>query len=184
MTPPRRRRRHRTAACGGLLSWRRSAPTSSSALYLPVRRSSGLKLSSRNASFSGLRYAGLSRNDVPARRGGGGIASRPISLATMQGLLPPCSGGARRESAGEEAVVSAAAVCAQRRRRRKPSAGPEGAAIHSVGGGSRGWGGVEGSCLLGFEWNWRWSESRGRTQRRWKKRSTDCIQRFVGGHSV
>jgi hypothetical protein len=52
------------------------------------------------------------RRLVPQRRpgrGAGGIASRPISLATMQGLLPPTSGGA-----GEEAVVSAAAQEAER----------------------------------------------------------------------
>jgi hypothetical protein len=91
------------------------------------------------------------RRLVPQRRpgrGAGGIASRPISLATMQGLLPPTSGGT-----GEEAVVSAAAQEAER--------GAGGRAIHSLGGWSGGSLGrvVEGRCLLGFELNWRWSES-------------------------
>lgn len=134
----------------GLSSRRRSASSPSAALFAPPRSSSGLKLSSRNMSFSSRRYAGFSLSDGDARtfagaapprpRGdrpppsaeladrlrrngcGSGIASRPISLATMQGLLPSGSGVERSPGASRWAAALPPAVCAQRRRRRKSSA--------------------------------------------------------------
>jgi hypothetical protein len=136
-----------------------------------VSRSSGLKLSSRNMSFSARRYGGFSPNDRVARgevadrlcgqacgasSGAAGIESRPISRATMQGALLPSGCGATAT------VVVSAAACAQRRRRRKPSAKPEDAAMRErwrIGGGL-------------FELKVEGKASRGKDARRGRKKRT------------